>query len=223
MINMPPNTVKAVWLSKTEAPGTPKAWLKHYILAHNHDFQFRIYNKPDGVFMGNIVDTFLPIEKSFDAKVREKLVKGYNQLEITWDSRHEEWQSAVPIMQTAGRPSRLFETRLSATALEHKNSDKITLDLFETRNSKFRLEQFETSQHYSHAGFPLWQTLFSDEQQARAVLAEVVAKKEELGFRLTACHPPLHPLSGLAGLYPLSPKVAAAFKDVQADEWFLLI
>lgn len=222
MICLPPNTIKAVWLSRTVSPKgkTQHPWSKYYILAYNHYFLFRVYNRPDGIFMGNIVETFLPIEKSFEAKLQEKLGKGYNKLNIDWDSRNEEWQSTLPVLQVAGRPSRMHETRLSATALEHSAYDKITLDLFETREGNFRLEHFETSQQGSHAGFPLWQTLFSDKQQARAVLAEVVAKKQELGYRLIAAHPPLHPLSPLAGLYPLSPKVAEAFRDVQTDAWF---
>lgn len=219
MIEMPPNTVRAVWLSRTVNPkGKPQ--LKHYILAHNHYFQFRIYNRSNGVFMGNIVETFLPIEKSFDAKVQEKLGKGYNQLEITWDSRHEEWQSDFPIMQIAGRPSRLFEHRVAAAVLELGNYEKISLDLYETRRGLFRLNHFESTQHGNHAGFPLWQTLFSNETDARKVLSEVIEKKKEQGFIVSKCHVPLQQQSGQVGLYPLSPQVAAAFKDLPGNAWF---
>ena len=54
MIDMPLNTEDAVWLSRTVQPKAKnqKPWQKTDILAYNDYLLFRIYNRPDGVFMG---------------------------------------------------------------------------------------------------------------------------------------------------------------------------
>ncbi len=223
MIDMPLNTVDAVWLSRTVNPKGKgqKPWQKTYILAHNDYLLFRVYSRPDGVFMGNIVNHhYSKAEAAYAAKLQEKLSKGYKEQAITWDRRHEEWSSAMPVPQIAGRVARLFEPKLESAILE-SDCERVVLDLRKTRSGHFRIDHYEPRiQHEACAGLPLWQTLFSNEEKARAIFAEVIENRKELGFLLADFLSPLQQPTGLAGLYPLSRMAAAAFKDVQVDDWF---
>lgn len=225
MIGMPSNTLDAVWLSRTVQPRgkNQKPWQKIYILAYNDCLLFRVYNRPDGVLMGNIVEDlhYSRARTVYTAKLQEKLDKGYTKQSITWDRRHEEWSSAMPVPQIAGNVSRLFEPKLETAILESA-SERIILDLRKTRSGHFRIDHCEPDwqQGKGHLDLPLWQTLFSNEEKARAIFAEVIEKKKELGFQLADFLVSPQQPTGLAGLYPLSRMAATAFKDVQADDWF---
>jgi len=224
MINMPPNVKDAVWLSRTTSKGAPKPWVKHYILAYNDDFMFRIYNRADGVFMGQVIEERSPFHISFQAKVSQKRANGYAPTFAAWTEAQESWQvsSETFLPPIAGRPLRLLEPMVKVVCLKHHDADKdyITLELMKCKTGSYRLDQYETAQDISHSGFPLWQTLFSNEEKAQAVLREVIQNKKELGY-IARNFDPKPPPVGIAAQYPLSTKVAEAFKGFESGLiWF---
>lgn len=225
MIKMPPDTKDAVWLTRITSKGAPKPWVKHYILAYNDDFMFRIYNRADGVFMANVLaDEFSMYSEAMARKILVKKQNGYAPTGATWSEVQECWQisSETILPSVAGRPLRVFEPMVKVVCLEHSQQDKdyITLELMKTKTGKYRLDQYETAQDFSSSGFPLWQTLFSDEEKAQAILREVIQNKKELGY-IARNFDPKPPPVGIAAQYPLSAKVAKAFKGFENGfTWF---
>jgi hypothetical protein len=214
MIHLPPKTDAALWLTIDDKSGPNGPWKKHYILARCPDYLFRIYNKPDGTFMGNIIESANPAAE-FNAKTQEKLGKGYTQT-AAWDPAIQQWAAPTLLPQVVGMPARFKEDLVHKVNLKMSGSpdkfDEITLELFRTNANLYRLDQTEYWQPNPQLGFPLWQTLFSSEDAAKKILQEVVEKKMLKGY--VAYHNnrvPVQKPTGLAAVYPLMPRVALAF------------
>lgn len=220
MIHMPRDLVMATWLTKVEqATGR----IKQYIVGHNGQFIFRIFNKPDGTMMANLLETPPDIHVFVRNKVNEKKGKGY-VIHAAWHPVQQDWDrfSEQKVTPFAGLVATWEKTVAKVVLNDDDDFDPrtIRLDLKRTSDGQFRLDQYESTQEDFQQGFPLWQTLFREESTARQVMRDVIAKKEGLGFMAHEKISLTKVSNALADQYPLTSKVAVSFSVDANNIWF---
>lgn len=231
MIRFPIQTEEAYWLARPVKDGPNGPWKKHYIIAWCGPFLFRVFNKPDGTYLGNIVEatSSLPLSE-YQSKLQEKERKGYSKI-AKWGVRTKAWIDPVdagikqfpPIV---GEPKRSLEDCVSKVELRASDFNKtfqtIKLELWRTAAGHYRLDQTDSAQPSSQRGIPAWQTLLSNEQKAKKILQDVIENRTNQGYVAYLLSGATHANpSGLADIYPLT-RLGAVPMGGGDGSWFCI-